>query len=114
MTNEIHFVGLLKEISISAYTNKDQQTHNQVEFRLESDERIPQSLKLKVKGSIGDQLANLEPQPGLCSMVAYIEFHTFYYNEKLCQEIRVWKLEVTMHATGQTFVITSNNSNHQN
>jgi len=104
-------VGILNQVEITQYVNKDQQSHSRVDFTLVSDERFAQSLKLRVSGSIGDQLAALQPQPGLVSVVAYIEFHTFEWQGKACQEIRVWKLEVTMTATGQVFVITSQNSN---
>lgn len=108
--NNIIFAGNLFKIDLTTYSNKDGQQHNAVSLLLVSDERIAQSLMLKVRGSIGDQLAALNPRPGLCSMVAYIEFHTFDYNGRTCQEIRAWKLEVTMLDTGQLYVITSANS----
>jgi len=109
MQNETKFEGILNQVLITPYVNKDQQSHSQVDFVLVSNERIAQGLKLRVKGSIGDQLASLQPQPGQCSMVAHIEFHTFDWQGKVCQEIRVWKLEVTMFGTGESYIITSNN-----
>ena len=110
MNNEIHFVGNLTSIEVTPYNTKDGQSHNRVNFQLVSDERISQSLLLSVRGVVGDQMVLLDLHPGFCSIVAYIEFHTFDYNQRLCQEIRVWKLEITKHDTGKMYVITRANT----
>ena len=103
---EIKFSGNLKEIKITPYTNKHGEQHSRVDMKLVSDERINQTLLLSAMGSMGDQIAALNPQPGLCTITAYLSFSTFMYNQRDCQEVRAWKYEVVIN--GQLYVITKN------
>ena len=103
--NEVIFTGVLKSIQSVTYGKEEEEKHNRVIFKLETEERNAQSLLLKCFGSMGDELAAMQLQPGSCTMNAYLDFKVRSYGEKEYQDIYVWKLDIMMN-DGRSYTIT--------
>lgn len=106
--NDPHFTGRLVAMESMAYTVKSGETHHQVNLKLRSVERTPQTLLLKLKGQMAEDLLSHNPEVGNNTVVtAYLEFSTYVYTEgetsREVQETRAWRLEFTHRITGELF-----------
>lgn len=104
-----HFTGRLVNISCPEYTTPEGEVRRKVIIKLESDERVPMTLILKLNRQMGEELLSLRPSSVEWVITAYLSFRTFTYQARdgvrELTDISAWKLEITDMKNNQFYVI---------